>query len=567
MDTRNNEILNGPQTLATFNISASYPIFFGENQATETLPSDYSTQDLFSGSYDITWAYDQDIILSTEWGSTQISGYTSSWNNSGGIPDGTLTGLERFWYTANMGLFSYAISQSQSTYLINRNVLTRVEAILYPGLTADPDAYLVFDTTEGRLFYAVSIYVDMPIRSFAQSNILRFLGACLVDVKTGSLSFYKNPQFATPQTSDPTWNFWKIYYDVYTWKTAPAWFMPQFRYPEDLAEAQLKVDYNYHVDVATNWKRGDAWYQRPTNGDLYYIETDLGTGMEFVAVDLVERYGGESKLMAGLYAIRHGGHFGELIFYDASYLSADPIGPDTATTLLTNTATSELTLIGSNNRRDGNVLLYPLAGSVYYLIPVYRTSGTGSSTIDELKIVGLVNATDRKIEYGYGASDLLLTAFNSFNISYEATALSNVSLTSNLASSAYWNGTNTTEADYGQFQFSILYEDLGAIYDQVNVTINITMHSNKTIVKVNGVLAANVTFAHSEETYTNYTVQTWVNLYPGEGRTILAKITADVSGFASSNINYDITMYVTNKYGTVTVPDTRIHTLTVVNLI
>ncbi len=565
MDTRNNVLLNSSQYMNTFNVSANYPIFFGENQAIETLPSDYSSETLLS-EMDVTWAYDQDILLNTEWGSTPIQGYTSNWATSGGSPDGTLTGLERFWYTASMGLFSYAISQSESSYLINRNVINRVSAILYPGLSIDPDTYLVFDKVEGRLFYAVSIYVNLPIRSFAQSNIMRFLGACLIDVKTGTLKFYKNPQYAIAPTSDPTWNFWKIYYDVYAWQTAPSWFLPQFRYPEDLAEAQLAVDYNYHVDNPTNWRRNDAWYQRPTNGDLYYIEADLGTGMEFVAVNLVVRYGGNSKLMAGLYTIRHGTNFGQLVFYDASALSTDPIGPETATTLLTNTATSELTLIGSSNRRDGNVLLYPLAGSVYYLIPVYRTSGTGTTTIDELKIVGLVNAADQKIKYGATGTDLLLTAFNALNISYEAAVLSNVSLTTNLGTTGYWNGTNTTDANYAQMQFAINYQDLGAIYDQVNVTINLTIHSNKTIVKVNGDLAVNSTFAHGEETYTNYTVGYWENLYPGEGRSIIAKITADITGYYSVNFVYDITMYVTNKYGTVIIPDSRIHTLTIVNL-
>ncbi len=567
MDTRSNEILDGPQTQSTFNVSAAYPIFFGENQATETLPSDSSGETLFGeSSVDVTWAYDQDLILSTEWGNTSISGYSSNWTTSGGTPDGSLTGLERFWYTTNMGLFSYAISQSESTYLINRNVMTRVKAILYPGLTADPDAYLVFDKNEGRLFYAVSIYVDMPIRSFSQSNIMRFLGACLVDVKTGTLRFYTNPQYSTSPTSDPTWNFWKIYYDLYSWQTAPSWFTPQFRYPEDLAEAQLKVDYKYHVNNPTNWRRNDAWYQRPTNGDLYYIETDLGSGMEFVAVDLVERYGGDTKLMAGLYAIRHGANFGQLVFYDASYLAADPIGPETATTLLTNTATSELTLIGANNRRDGNVLLYPLAGSVYYLIPVYWTATTGTS-IDELKIVGLVNATDRKIEYGSGAGDLLLTSFNAFNISYEATALSNVSLTSTLESTAYWNATSTTDDDYAQLQFAINYADLGEIYDQANVTVNITVHSEIAIVKQYGqIVTQNASFIHGPDTYWNYTVAQWENLFPGEGRTSLVKINANITSMGYSVlIYYDITMYVQNKYGTVTVYDTRVHSLTIIN--
>lgn len=571
MDTRSNVLLDANQTYSTFNVSSSYPIFFGEHQAEQTLPSQ-SESDLFFGTStaQVTWAYDQAILLSTEWGATSIANYTSRWDSSGGLPDGSLTGLERFWYTANLGLFSYAISQSNSTYLINRNVMTRVKTILYPGLTLDSDAYLVFDKQDSRLYYAVSIFVDLPIRSFSQSNILRFLGACLIDVKTGTLNFYRNPQYNTTSDlpspiNDPTVNFWKIYYDVYDWQTAPGWFLSQFRYPEDLIEKQLEIDYTYHVSNPSNWRRNDLWYQRPESGDLYYIETDLGTGMEFVGVDLVERYGGETKLMAGFYAVRHGGHFGEIDFYDANALSTIPIGPETATSLLTTTATSELTLIGQNNR-TGNVLFYPLAGSVYYLIPVYKVT-----SIDNLQLVGLVNATDRDTKYGYNqpqeTDDLLLKAFNALNISYAGTMLSNVSLTSTLGSRAYWNATSTTDVDYAQLQFAIEYRDLGSIYDQANVTVNITVHSEKAIVKQNGqIITQNASFAHGADTYWNYTVAQWNNLFPGEGRTSLVKINANITNLGYSLlIYYDINMYVTTKYGTVTISDSRLQSVTIIN--
>ena len=563
MDTSTNQILSSEENFAKFNVSASYPIFFGENQATETLSSSYSS-DTVLGDTAITWAYDQDLLLSTEWGSSEIAGYNYTWSGVGGTADGTLTGLERFWYTANMGLLSYALSQESSDYLINRNVMTRVGAILFPGLTLDPDAYLVFDKSEGRLFYAVSIYVDMPIRSFSQSNILRFLGACLVDVKTGTLRFIKNPQYASDPISDPTWNFWKIYYDVYAWETAPDWFMPQFRYPENLAEAQLEIDYTFHVDNPSNWRRNDAWYQRPTNGDLYYIETDLGSEMEFVGVDLVMRYGGESKLMAGFYAVRHGNNFGQIVFYDAEGLPTAPIGPDTAITLLTGKATQELTLIGVDNRRDGNVLLYPLAGSVYYLIPVYRTSGTGS-TIDELKIVGLVNATDQTISYGAEAP-LLVTAFNGLNITYQAAALSNVSLTSTLETTAYWNGASTTDADYAQMRFNIDYMGNGNYDDKVNVTVNMTLYTaDPALVKQYGQwVTKNASFIYNGYTCWNYTVVEYTNLNFTQGKMDTVDINANIS-VAQVIIYYDITMYVTNRYGTVTIRDTRIHTLTVIN--
>ena len=61
--------------------------------------------------------------------------------------------------------------------------------------------------------------------------------------------------------------------------------------------------------------------------EIYFIESDLGEGIEFVGLDLVEYKGRTATLLAGMYVVRHGEHFGEAIFYHTRTSSENLIGP------------------------------------------------------------------------------------------------------------------------------------------------------------------------------------------------------------------------------------------------
>ncbi|MBN1803372.1 MAG: UPF0182 family protein [Candidatus Lokiarchaeota archaeon] len=380
METSSGKIVNVTEV---FNISEKYPIFFGEHERQTS-----------------TGAYDPDILLGTDWRGSPFNEY-----NYEGAPDGVLSGLEAWWFTTNLGLLTYAYEPTQE-YLINRNIKTRVNAILMPGLEIDYDPYLVFNMAEGKMYYAASIYTSIFVGSYSQTPIYRFLGVCLVDVLDGVMNFYKNPALVE-STSDPTYNLWKAYMRNYNWQNAPEWLASQLRYPESLFELQLEAYYKYHVTNPTTWKRGDDFHERPENGDLFYVETDLGNGIEYVGMDLVEYYGQQARRLAGFYVVRHGTHFGEIIFYSVRESEATLIGPKTARDTYEATDKDKLNLI--EPYRLGNTLIYPMGDSLYYYVPVYATV---QEDLQSLSRVGLVNAITGDLGVGGNISE----AYNSLNI-------------------------------------------------------------------------------------------------------------------------------------------------------
>ncbi len=385
MDTYTGELVD---LSSKFGIDENYPIYFGEHESERFLTQQYGYYD-----EDMEGAYDSDVLLGTEWS----KGIENNKYVYEGDPDGTLTGIEAFWKTMDLGLYSYAFQEGKHPYLINRNVKTRVENILLPQLRIDNDPYIVFDIVNRKMYYAVSIYTRITIGSYSKSPILRFLGVCLIDVKDGVMKFYQNPTLK--KKSDPTYPLWKIYLSKYSWKATPTWLRNQLRYPEELFELQLEANYIYHVQDSTTWKREDDFHERPENGDLFYIETDLGDGIEYVGIDLVEYKGQEAKTLAGMYVIRHGEHFGEAIFYHTRAASENLIGPKTARDTYESDATQEISLIADH--RHGNTLLYPFGDSIYYYVPTYSTAGD----LQQLKLAGFVEAFTREVGYGDDAKE------------------------------------------------------------------------------------------------------------------------------------------------------------------
>ncbi len=384
IDTFNGTLVNITET---FQIDENYPIFFGESESPRFLSEQGLSNEGRLG------AFDSDILLYTEWrGQIEKNLYEYE-----GEPDGTLTGLEGFWYTIGMGLYGYS-GKSEFSFLINRNVKTRVNNILLPNMKIDNDPYLVFDQNEGKMYYAVSIYTSIKVGSYSTTPIYRFLGICLVDVLTGNLEFYENPSIET--INDPTYPLWQIYREKYNWQNAPNWLKDQMRYPERLLEAQLKANYRYHVKDLKSWRRGDDFQERPQDGDLFYIETILEDGIvEFVGLDLVEYKGQEAKTLAGMYLMRHGEHFGEAIFYHTRGLETNQlIGPQIARDSYVSEASQEITLIQSPS--NGNTLLYPLLNSIYYFIPTYSNVGG----IQNLNLAGFVEGFSREVGYGSDAN-------------------------------------------------------------------------------------------------------------------------------------------------------------------
>ena len=493
MDTFTGDLVN---VTLTFNISENYPIFFGESESQR-----YLEQTLGYFQEGSLGAYDSDILLNTEWS----LGIPNNEFRYEGDPDGTLTGIEGFWKTLNIGLFAYAF-QTEQQYLINRNVKSRVGNILLPQLRIDNDPYLVFNMKEGKMYYAVSIYTYINVGSYSQFPILRFLGISLVDVLSGEMTFYINPSLET--SNDPTYPLWKIYVDQYKWQTTPDWLKEQLRYPEDLFELQLEANYMYHVQNSVSWRRADDFHERPEDGDLFYIESDLGEGIEYVGLDLVEYKGLTATLLAGMYVVRHGTHFGEAIFYYTRDSGENLIGPRTARETYGSEATQEITLI--SGARNGNTLLYPIGGSIYYYIPTYSTAGS----LQQLKLAGFVEAFKREVGYGDSAQE----AYVNLNLT-GVEAPSNLSL----SYSFEMESTMTYLVDPANFVINIQNLDTNFSAPGLDVKLNLSIYSsNDTNVDYNLILPPylypiqNTTYIDLPYRIVNFTVVD-TTLYFGEG--------------------------------------------------
>jgi len=493
MDTFTGDLVN---VTLTFNITENYPIFFGESESAR-----YLEQTLGYSETGSLGAYDSDILLNTEW----AEGIPNNQFTYEEEPDGTLTGLEGFWKTLNIGLFAYAF-ESEHEYLINRNVISRVHQILLPQLRIDSDPYLVFDMTKGKMYYAVSIYTHINVGSYAQFPILRFLGVSLVDAVTGEMSFYENPSLET--SGDPTSPLWKIYLTKYDWQPVPDWLKAQLRYPEDLFELQLEANYKYHVKNAQTWKRGDDFHERPEDGNLFYIETDLGEGIEYIGLDLVEYQGQTATLLAGIYVVRHGDHFGEAIFYYTRDSGVNLIGPKTARETYGSEATQELTLI--SGARHGNTLIYPLGGSIYYYIPTYSTAGS----LQQLKLAGFVEAFVRNVGYGENAQD----AYNNLNFTDgETTSDFTISYNFEMENSMGYPG------DPANFEITLQNFDTNFSAPGLDVELNLSVYSS-TSINVNYSLILppdmypieSATFIDGDYTGVNFTLID-TTMYFGEG--------------------------------------------------
>jgi hypothetical protein len=441
LDTNTGDLVN---VTSIFNITEDYPIFFGESESQRFLDQHQSSGGL--------GAYDSSILLGTEW----RGGIPNNNHIYEGEPDGTLSGLDAFWYTINLGLWGYVFEGGEHDFLINRNVKSRVSNILLPQLSIDNDPYLVFDSQEGKVYYAVSIYTTIEIGSYAKTPILRFLGINLIDVKTGVMEFYINPNLeGVDASSDPTFPLWAYFLKAYEWQSMDSkpWLKNQLRYPENLFERQLAANYIYHVEELKAWKRGDDFHERPENGDLFYIETNLGEGIEFVGLDLVEFRGTEARTLAGMYVVRHGTNFGEAIFYGTKNSTENLIGPKTARDTYETEATQEISLI--SGARNGNTLLYPLGGSLYYYIPTYSSVGG----LQQLKLAGFVEAFTRNVGYGSEAFD----AYNSLeNIEPGVFILTTDAGSPDIDGEFTLNWTNSLLADtYSIYKNnSLLIEDL-----------------------------------------------------------------------------------------------------------
>ncbi|MFX1293501.1 MAG: UPF0182 family protein [Promethearchaeota archaeon] len=326
-----------------------------------------------------------------------------------GEPDVTLEGFLNWWYISNWGFKT----GKSTNYTIKRNIYDRVGGILLPYMIIGDDPYLIFNN--GRLYYCLDIILDFPAFSgYIQSDIVRWLGVVLVDTQIGTMQFY-----SYNETKDNLpYNFLNIYYNMYNWYEMPSWLIPQLKYPEILAEYQLQVDYTYHVTDPNIWRSGVDFFELPSYQeegivvDMHYIIYNVGYGAAYVGSSIVEFKGAEVGNLVGFYIIENGklpDNLGQITFYrNGSSGVTQMLGIQAARSAYQQKDAQFLQLLP--NKRYGNYLIYPLARSLYYVIPVYETTGMG---IETLKRVALVNVFDSS-DIGIGNSTM--ESYDSLNI-------------------------------------------------------------------------------------------------------------------------------------------------------
>ena len=319
-----------------------------------------------------------------------------------GEPDYVLSGWQRMLWFLAQGQFGFAFAPPQDSIemLYNRDVMKRAQDILISGLKIDPDPYIV--AGNGRVYYAVQIYVQYPISSrFVASDYFRFFAVVLIDVENGEMTGY-----AVGKDDGFLVSFYKQYYS--NWGQPPDWLLPQLRYSEALLgsvmfdiSGQLDVDFEFHVNDPYVWRSGSDFFERPPNTEVNYILLTEGNTEHFVGVQLAEFYGSAGKNLAGMYIAYSGSDLGklQLLRVPITANASSILGPTgVVSAFQTNSDVREkLTLFGGSYK-FGNILLYMINQRLYYFIPVYITSGGG--VIIKMPFIGIVDPLTRNVAIG-----------------------------------------------------------------------------------------------------------------------------------------------------------------------
>jgi hypothetical protein len=322
------------------------------------------------------------------------------------VPDYTLTGWQKaMWFIFAEGQFGFAFSGYPIDMLWNRDVFNRVDSILIPGLSMDPDAYLASDGK--NIYYVVQLYVDYPLQSgFSASPYLRFFGVVLVNVYDGNMQGYTVSNLIGSNSSDFLTNYYSKYYS--SWQKAPSWLESQLRYPETLlgtpsVQGQLDYDFYYHVSDPFVWRSGSEFYERPSGTLVHYIPWAIGENTYLVGMQLAHFKSASSKNLAGVYIAYGGDKLGQIDLFENPSLSTTFIGPAAAENALTTNqeVRTQLTLLP--NYRFGSYLLYSVSGSLDYFVAVYTNPGT-AGVVTQLPFMTAIDPTTANVSTGANAA-------------------------------------------------------------------------------------------------------------------------------------------------------------------
>jgi hypothetical protein len=394
------EFLTPSQFQSVFGVNANFPIYYGESP-----PSQYID------------GYEDFVIVDTT-----IAPETGTYNWEG-EPDYILTGAELglkklAWSFADLSFAWLSYGDPEANVLMYRNIQERVQAILLPFLYTDYDPYLVFDQINHEVYYCVPIFSAYPLQlQYAKAPYLRLLGFSIINCADGTITWIRNPNANPAQFFIET-----MYESWYPWVDPPSWLLEQLRYPEELIDLQLGIDFYYHVNEAWVWRSESDFFEKPdSQPDIHYVLYPINGSLSWVGYQAVRYIRHEAQKMAGFYLFHNGPKVGTALFARAGTL--DPItqspltpvfGVDAAIESFMQYARSDLVLI--EPYRIGNRLLMPLSGMLVYLFPVYAEQESGEQLVETLKYVGIVDAEDiNNVAYATTVAEAYSQFFYGFN--------------------------------------------------------------------------------------------------------------------------------------------------------
>ncbi len=304
-----------------------------------------------------------------------------------GEPDYVLSGFERFWFFSGLsgqeqlrtdfGLGNYG--DVKMLYL--RDVSARLSEILLPGMTLDPDPYLVSDGE--NLYYCFYVYIERKMPTdyldypgyVPSAKFWRLFSTVLVNAYDGSISGYLQGTSEYNYVLDyyrsmyPNWNI-----------PSPDWLVPQLRYPELLFDKQIESYNFYHVSDADNWQRNTDFFQLTTNAEgqpieeVRYVTFSLNQESFWAGVRPVEGFKAPGKNLAGVYVALNGEDLGSIYLLRSGTVAI--IGPQTALDAVNNFGPTKSILTLNPGWVSGNILIYVINGAIYYFIPYYAISAT-----------------------------------------------------------------------------------------------------------------------------------------------------------------------------------------------
>lgn len=304
-----------------------------------------------------------------------------------GIP---MTFINKVLLTIRDMQFKYLLSNyinADSQYLETRNIKDRAYRIA-PFLLYDDDPYLVLGK-DGKLYYFLDAYTATNRYPYSKAvdqaghiNYLRNSVKVIVDAYSGETTFYIFDK------EDP---IIKVFQRIFPQLFKEAEEMPEdlrshTRYPEDLFNVQSAILQDYHMANPTVfYNREDRWEfaqenyegKRQSQESYYAIIRLPGEEKpEFIQMRAYTPTGKQNQV-AWLAARSDGENYGKLLLYKfpkgeqvegtlqvESLIDQDPV------------ISSQLALWGQGGRRviRGNLLIYPIAGSLLYVEPLYIES-------------------------------------------------------------------------------------------------------------------------------------------------------------------------------------------------